>query len=138
MYENNEKVLNVTSIEELLKSKQGEIVELPSFSNDVPFVARLKRPSLMAMVKSGKIPNELLEEANKLFTGGPGAVVSSNVDKNMMDKLFSILENICEEAFVEPTYEQLKQNGIELTDEQQLFVFDYTQRGVESLKSFRK
>ncbi len=138
MPENNEKILNVTSIEELLKSKQGEIVELPPFSDDVPFVARLKRPSMMAMVKTGKIPNELLVEANKLFAGGASAVVANSIDKDMMNNLFSILETICRESFVEPTYEQLVQNGIELTDEQQLFVFSYTQRGIDTLKSFRE
>ena len=45
---------------------------------------------------------------------------------------------ICEESFVEPTYNELKSNGIQLTDEQQLFIFSYAQRGVDALKSFRK
>ena len=57
----------VTSIEELKKVAFGEVVELPSFVQGVPFYARLKRPSMLAMTKSGRIPNELLVEANKLF-----------------------------------------------------------------------
>lgn len=135
----NQKELKVTSIEELRKVALGELVELPRFAEDVPFVARLKRPSMLAMTKSGKIPNELLVEANKLFVGGTASVATQNqMDANMMDNLFQILEVICDEAFVEPTYKELKDAGITLTDEQQMFVFAYTQRGIETLKSFRQ
>ena len=65
------KELKVTSIEELIKySKEGEIVELPPFSEGKPFVARLQRPSMMELAKSGKIPNKLLTSASKLFVNG--------------------------------------------------------------------
>lgn len=131
--------LKVTSIEELKKSAFGELVELPGFIEGQTFVARLKRPSMLAMTKSGKIPNELLVEANKLFTGGTANVArEGQMDEDMMNKLFSILEVICSESFIEPTYKELKENGIELTDEQQMFVFSYSQRGMQALKSFRQ
>lgn len=131
--------LKVTSIEELKEFALGELVELPGFTKDSSFVARLKRPSMLAMTKSGKIPNELLVEANKLFVNGTAAVATQNqMDGKMMNDLFSILEIICQESFVEPTYRELKEAGIELTDEQQMFVFAYAQRGVEALKSFRQ
>ena len=131
--------LKVTSIEELKKVALGELVELPGFTKDSSFVARLKRPSMLAMTKSGKIPNELLVEANKLFVSGTAAVATQNqMDDKMMNDLFSILEIICQESFVEPSYKELKEAGIELTDEQQMFVFAYAQRGVEALKSFRQ
>lgn len=131
--------LKVTSIEELKKVALGELVELPGFTKDSSFVARLKRPSMLAMTKSGKIPNELLVEANKLFVNGTAAVATQNqMDEKMMNDLFSILEIICQESFVEPSYKELKEAGIELTDEQQMFVFSYAQRGVEALKSFRQ
>lgn len=131
--------LKVTSIEELKKVALGELVELPGFTSDSKFVARLKRPSMLAMTKSGKIPNELLLEANKLFVSGTAAVATQNqMDDKMMNDLFSILEIICQESFVEPSYKELKEAGIELTDEQQMFVFAYAQRGVEALKSFRQ
>ena len=131
--------LKVTSIEELKKVALGELVELPGFTKDSIFVARLKRPSMLAMTKSGKIPNELLVEANKLFVSGTAAVATQNqMDDKMMNDLFSILEIICQESFVEPSYKELKEAGVELTDEQQMFVFSYAQRGVEALKSFRQ
>ena len=131
--------LKVTSIEELKQVALGELVELPGFAKDKPFVARLKRPSMLAMTKSGKIPNDLLVEANKLFVNGTASVATQQqMDDKMMNNLFSILEIVCQESFVEPTYNQLKEAGIELTDEQQMFIFAYAQRGVEALKPFRE
>ena len=131
--------LKVTSIAELKKMANGEVVELPGFTDGTTFVARLKRPSMLAMAKTGKIPNNLLGAANKLFIG-VGNVLNQNNSKANNDalaELFDIIEIICEECFVEPTYKDLKDNGIELTDQQKLAVFTYTQRGVKSLESFR-
>ena len=131
--------LKVTSIAELKKMANGEVVELPGFTDGTTFVARLKRPSMLAMAKTGKIPNNLLGAANKLFIG-VGNVLNQNNNKANSDalaELFDIIEIICEECFVEPTYKDLKDNGIELTDQQKLAVFTYTQRGVKSLESFR-
>lgn len=131
--------LKITSIAELKKMANGEVVELPGFTDGTTFVARLKRPSMLAMAKMGKIPNNLLGAANKLFIG-VGNVLNQNNSKANSDalaELFDIIEIICEECFVEPTYKDLKDNGIELTDQQKLAVFTYTQRGVKSLESFR-
>ncbi len=131
--------LKVTSIAELKKMANGEVVELPGFTDGTTFVARLKRPSMLAMAKTGKIPNNLLGAANKLFIG-VGNVLNQNNSKANNDalaELFDIIEIICDECFVEPTYKDLKDNGIELTDQQKLAVFTYTQRGVKSLESFR-
>lgn len=130
--------VKVTSIEELKKMANGEVVELPGFTDGTTFNARLKRPSMLALAKLGKIPNNLLGAANKLFVG-VGSVLQNNGKGNddALTELFDIIEVICEESFVEPTYKQLKDNGIELTDQQKLAVFTYTQRGVKSLENFR-
>ena len=130
--------LKVTSIEELKKSAMGEIVQLPGFSKDIPFVVRLRKPSILGMAKTGRIPNNLLVQANDLFANGVGGVARKNsYDENMLKELMTILDVICEESFVEPKYKDLKDNGIELTDEQYMAVFSYTQNGVKSLENFR-
>lgn len=130
---NNNPQLSVTSIEELIKASQGTLVELPPFIEGVPFVARLRRPSMLALVKSGKIPNALLSTANNLFANG-----SVNVEDSFaLGNLFKVLDAICESCFVEPSYKDLKDAGIELTDDQLMFVFNYTQQGVNALSSFR-
>lgn len=132
------KELKITSIEDLKNIAKGEVVELPPFVGEIPFVARLKRPSMLSLVKSGKIPNSLLTQANKLFVGGVEGVASKGMEnEEMLDELFDILDVICEAAFVEPSFKDLRDNGIELTDEQYMAVFTYTQQGVKSLESFR-
>lgn len=135
---NFENELKVTSIDELMDYAKGEVVKLPAFDEKHPFVARLKRPSLMAMAKSGRIPNALLDSANELFAQGPAVTANKKInDMNMMKDMLEVLDVICEEAFVEPTYAEIKKANVTLTDDQYLFIFDYTQRGVKALESFR-
>lgn len=135
-----ENELKITSIEELKNYSLGSIVELPSFGDGQPFVARLKRPSMLNLVKMKKIPNLLLESASSLFESGAQNamhVKATDIDSNAMSQMFDVIDIICEESFIEPTYKQLKEAGIELTDEQLLFVFGYSQNGVKQLESFR-
>lgn len=128
----------VCTLEDLKKAFGGELVDLPGTSEDYPTITvRLRRPSLLDMVKRGKIPNELLEEANGLFVKGAQGVAMSNLkNSDMMKDLCQILDVVCEAAFVEPKYNDLKSAGIVLTDEQLLAVFNYTQNGVDALKQF--
>ena len=125
--------LAITPIADLVKASQGTLVELPPFVEGQRFVARLKRPSMLALVREGKIPNSLIGTANELFANGKFDTDDSSAMKN----LFDVLDTICEACFVEPTYKQLKDNGVELTDDQYMFVFNYTQNGVRALRSFR-
>jgi hypothetical protein len=127
------KKMTITPISDLVEASRGTLVELPPFVEGKPFVARLKRPSMLALVKSGKIPNALLNTANELFANG-----SYDTDNpEAMSSLFGVLDSICDACFVEPTYAELKDAGVELTDDQYMFVFNYTQRGVNALQSFR-
>lgn len=126
----------VTSIEELKAASQGTLVELPPFAEGTHFIARLKRPSMLGLVKAKRIPNELLMSANTLFQKG---TTEMNVeDTNLLDDLFGVMEVICEDAFVEPSYAELKEAGISLTDEQMLAIFSYSQNGISALSSFRE
>lgn len=126
--------MDITSLESLQEYGRGAIVQLPPFAEDQPFVARLRRPSMMALAKSGKIPNALLSTANSLFIkGGVDAA-----DDSVMKDVLSVVDVLCAAAFVEPTYEQLQKVGVELTDEQYMFIFNYTQKGIKALQPFRE
>lgn len=138
MENENMQNVKVTSIEELKKYSEGEIVKLPDFAEGQPFYARLRRPSMLAMAKRGEIPNTLLESASHLFMDGN---VSGNrlnkFDEDTLTKMFDVIDLICEASFVEPKYKELQENGIELTDDQMTFIFSYSQMGVKSLENFR-
>ena len=122
---------DVTDFSKLKKISDSKIVELPDFGDGTKFIARLRRPSMLKLCKSGKIPNSLLNQATALFT-------DSNASKKVsITEIYDICEVICESAFVNPTYEEIKESGIELTDEQIMAVFQYTQGGVKALENFR-
>lgn len=125
--------MTVTTLDQLKEYGKGQIVRLPDFAEDQPFVVRLKRPAMLALAKAGKIPNNLLTTANGLFAGNKDLYQSEEALKD----IFTVIDVICEACFVEPTYVQLKGAGIELTDEQLLAVFNYTQRGLKALEPFR-
>ena len=90
---------------------------------------------MLEMIKDGKIPNPLIKKANELFVGGAGA---SNVnDENLLKDTFEVIDVLCEEMFLEPTYKQIKEAGISLTDDQMMFLLRYSQEGVKALETFR-
>lgn len=127
--------VNVTSIEDLKNYANGTVVEMPPFAEGQPLIARLKRPSILGMAKQGKIPNSLLVKANELFLQN-GAGLDSE-EEDTMKQLYDVLDLIAKETLVEPTYEDIKSVGLELTDEQMMFLFNYSQQGVKALESFR-
>lgn len=127
--------VNVTSIEDLKNYANGTVVEMPPFAEGQPLIARLKRPSILGMAKQGKIPNTLLVKANELFLQN-GAGLDAE-EEDTMKQLCDVLDLIAKETLVEPTYEEIKSVGLELTDEQMMFLFNYSQQGVKALESFR-
>lgn len=127
--------VNVTSIEDLKNYASGTIVKMPPFAEGQPLIARLKRPSILGMAKQGKIPNSLLVKANELFLQN-GAGLDAE-EEDTMKQLYDVLDLIAKETLVEPTYEEIKSVGLELTDEQMMFLFNYSQQGVKALESFR-
>lgn len=129
-----EKYNKVTTIYDLQEYSKGQIVKLPDFAEGQPFVARMRRPSLLVMAKKGKIPNKLLATATDLFNGGDSH--NANTDSILSDT-YDVCEAIAEAALVEPTMEEIKNAGLELSDNQLIAIFNYAQRGIEALNNFR-
>lgn len=128
------KTEQVTSLEQLKQYADGNIVRLPDFAEGQPFVAKLKRPSILGMAKQGQIPNSLLVKTNELFVQSGSLDTEEN---SMMQEIYDVIDLIASKTFVEPTYDEIKSTGIELTDEQMMFIFNYSQQGVKALESFR-
>ena len=51
--------------------------------------------------------------------------------------MFDIVTIICQESLIEPSYAEIQEAGLELTDDQMMAIFNYTQTGVRALKNFR-
>lgn len=121
----------ITSLESLKKLSKGIEVELPGWDNE-PFVCILKRPSLLGLVERGEIPNPLLNAAYILFNGAktPKDIINLKEQK----ELFTI---VAKAAMVDPSYQDLEEINLELTDLQLMEIYKFTQLGVQSLMSFR-
>lgn len=120
--------LKITNIEDIRKLKDGDVIELPSFdgSVDKPFVARVRRPSLLTLCANETIPNTLLSKAQAIYEGDK---------KGSIKEFAEVLHTIAKVALVEPAYDDVKDF---LTDEQLTAIFNYTQVGVKALEPFRK
>lgn len=123
------KPISVTTLDSLKQYAQGTIVELPPFAEGKPFVAKLNRPSLMAMAASGKIPDILMAAATKMFFNRAD---DASVD---LSEWYSVMEIFADACLVEPTYAQVKEAGISLTDEQLIAIFNYGQAGTKAIKA---
>ena len=130
------KDLKISNINDLLKAKEGEVVQLPPFNGDVPFVARVKQPSLVKLIAGNSFPNELLTLAHAVFEGDEKPLQKEMKTAKGLDKVYRTMEILAESALVEPTYQELKDAGIELTDLQLSSLMAYCQKGVEILKYF--
>lgn len=133
---NCSEAMKITSISDLQGYAAGTIVRFPDFSEGQPFVARVRRPSLLVLAKSGKIPNALLTTATELFTKGGGAIDADN--DRMLGDMYDIMHIICEASLIQPTLAEIEGVGLQLSDEQMMAIFSYSQSGVEALKSFRQ
>lgn len=127
--------MHVTTMDEMREYAKGTVVELPPFAEGQPFFARIRRPSILALAKSGKIPNQLLSKAGKLFNSGSDGLDTD--DENMLTDVYDIAMTIVKAALVSPTVEEIADAGLELSDNQIMAIFSYTQTGIEALKPFR-
>ena len=128
-------ISDITTMSQLSSYAKGNIVRLPDFAENQPLVVMLRRPSLLVLMKSGKIPNSLLNTASELFEGKSKATAA---DPESISKMFDVMNIIAEASLVSPTFEEITNAGIQLTDEQLIAIFNYSQRGIQGLQSFRK
>ena len=133
---NCDKVMGITSVSDLQSYAAGVVVRLPDFAEGQPFVARVRRPSMLVLAKSGKIPNTLLNAAGELFAKGGSGLDSDN--EKMLSDMYDIMHIICEASLIQPTLAEIEGAGLVLSDDQMMAIFNYSQAGVKALESFRK
>ncbi|MBC2579995.1 esterase [Clostridium sp. DJ247] len=126
--------MEITSLKELQEMAKGEIVELTGFQEGVPFRVRVRKPSIMVLIQNNVIPNTLLSVTEEVFYGKD----SSNKKNVDMDKMSQLMLIMAENVLVEPSLQQIREAGLELNDMQILELFNYSQRGVKGIESFRK
>ena len=111
--------------------KTSKIETIPGWFGETVEV-ELKRPSILALAAAGAIPNPLMKTARKLFYSG------INPDGGDLAEEGRVLLEVAKAALVKPSFDQLEAAGIELTDEQLVAIFQYTQLGAKALDRFRQ
>lgn len=111
--------------------KTSKIETIPGWFGETVEV-ELKRPSILALAAAGAIPNPLMKTARKLFYSG------ISPDGGDLAEEGRVLLEIARAALVKPSFDELETAGIELTDEQLVAIFQYTQLGVKALDRFRQ
>lgn len=130
--------MQVTTLDRLKAIKQTEVIELPPFLDGTPFIAEVKKPNMMQLMTSGKIPNQLMTSAMTMFNGKTNQLTNkvNENDIGSLKELVGLLDILTEYCLVNPSLKDIKEIGIELTQEQMMGVLMYTQGGIEALKSF--
>ena len=130
--------MQITSLEQLQSIKQTEIIELPPFEDGTPLNVEVKKPNMMQLMTSGKIPNTLLSSAMDMFNGKVGQKMekAANNISDLKD-LVGMMNVIAEASLIKPTYKEIKSLGIDLTDNQLMGLLMYSQGGIKALENFR-
>lgn len=137
----------VTNLEQLRKIRTTEEVELPPFVDGTPFTAELKKVSLIDMVKRGKVPNPILSSMMTVTDKDtkPKAKGESKNEHNVATAMnentaetFTFMQDVAEECLVNPSYKDIAENGVSLTDAQIMSIFSYAMSGTVTLSSFRE
>ena len=122
----------VTKIEEIRKYGGAQEVELSGWNGDT-VTMMLRRPSLYQMAAAGQIPNPLLSVAESLFmASGSGIMKADFLDTAKM------MDTLARAVLVEPTYDELAEAGVALTDMQYNEIYAFVLRGPAGLARFRK
>ncbi len=118
-----------TSLEAIKNLKREDVEELPAFYDGTPFVARLRRPSLIHMVDLGQIPNELSAAVDELMGGQAATYRTSIKDRS------EVLCIVARATLQEPTYADVE----DVIDSFQLTaIWNYVISGVQALIPFRQ
>lgn len=120
----------MTSIEDI---RATQVVSLPDWLGDGDFECELKRPSLFTMAATGVIPNPLMQVARKLFFDG-----GISAERGNLEEEGRVLLEVAKAAMVSPSFDELAERGIGLTDDQIIAIWKFVQGGARELDRFRQ
>ena len=129
--------LKVISAREFRK-KAARIIEIDGFEPGEKIAVRIKPASLLNLLMSGKLPNNLLGTVNDLFeqTNKGKSMELFEQDENKIKDIMEIIDLVCEQSLVEPTFEEIKDV---ITDTQKMQIMGEAQGNVNAaIPSIRK
>lgn len=109
-------------------------IKVPGFINEKDeFEVEVKRITPTGLISKGKLNNPLYEKAYNLFFDREVKTETLEDKKATIEYYYAIAE----ECLVNPTLEEIKEEGLELTDLQLVTLFQFSQGGLRGYESFR-
>lgn len=132
----------VTSLDEIRKQAEPEIIEIPGFRPGTTISVAVQAVDLTPYILETGISNPLMAIIQKKAQEGKSREeIAKEIEKKAsegidINKLLPAVDALVEEALVEPTYKEITAIH-KLTLDQKLAIFDYVTGG-NNLVSFRK
>ena len=122
--------MSVISASEFRK-RATRVIEIDGFEPGEKIEVRIKPASLIALMVSGKLPNDLLATVEELFNKGDDLknqdVFAQGADK--VKEIMGLIDLICDQSLVEPLFGEIKDV---ITDNQKMQIMSAAQGNVKA------
>lgn len=119
-------------LEKMAKQHGVQERTIHGWANGEMITVKMRRPGLYNMAAMGFVPNPLLGAIQAMFSGD-----SAQLDRVDAKKQGECVIAMAKYALVEPTYAQLTEAGLELTDRQLMDIYLFALGGAAMLAGFR-
>lgn len=133
-------MLKETTLEELKQIAEGEVVSITGFVPNKPFNVRLKRLVLENFISDagGTIPNKLIDRAEEIFQNAElNSRGEKKLSKKEMKEILDLETHLLKCIMINPTYDQVEENGLKLSTLQRQEILIYGFYNVDKLEPFR-
>lgn len=134
-------MLKETTLEELKIIAQGEVISTIGFVPGQTFNVRVKKlvlENFLVAGAKGNIPNKLLDRADEIFENAErNAKGEKKLTKKELKEITELEDHILRAIMVKPTFDEVKESGLELSVLQRQDILSYGFSNVDSLETFR-
>ena len=122
--------MSVISASEFRK-RATRVIEIDGFEPGEKIEVRIKPASLINLMVSGKLPNDLLATVQELFNKGDDLqdedVFAQGADR--VKEIMDLIDVVCEQSLVEPAFREIKDV---ITDNQKMQIMSAAQGNVKA------
>ena len=122
----------IVDLKAMAEKYAPQVYEIHSWEPGEMMEVRLTRPSLYNMARMGLVPNPLMGAMQAMFSADP-----KRVDAVDAKKQGDCVIAMAKYALVEPTYQQITDAGLTLTDQQLTDIYMFALGGAAALAAFR-
>ena len=122
--------MSVISASEFRK-RATRVIEIDGFEPGEKIEVRIKPASLINLMVSGKLPNDLLATVQELFNVVPDEKPQDifEQDPEKVKEILALIDLVCEQSLVEPKFEEIKDV---ITDAQKMQIMTEAQGNVKA------